>query len=210
MEELLRFGIPGFLVQFPFLWWFLHEPTKAKQVLRLESVQDVGTLLAALFIAAAPVIGYIFHQVHMLIHEWWFNSSQKRGCISEIIKRYKSEEKKDITPWGAFLAWDFMSYSLNDKDRGHRDHDLRMWQWIHSFQTVYLISPLMLVVTLIIGFFFCCSLFWFVPFYLILSILFYLKQKSTLKHLNEYERVMVNECWNKIKSVLKTIEQTGD
>jgi len=134
MEQLLRFGIPGFLSLLIPLWWYVHDPCQARQFLGVENLQNGGALLAALYIATAPVVGYIWHQIHMILHEYNFNSSEKRVCISEILKKCASDENKP-TPWQAFLAWDSMSYSLSDSDRGHREHDIRIWQWVHSFQT---------------------------------------------------------------------------
>jgi len=60
--------------------------------------------------------------------------------------------------------------------------------------------PVALVVGLVFRYY---SAFWFVPIYLFLWILFYCKAKSTLKHLNAYEQLMVNKFWKKIQELLE-------
>ena len=164
------------------------------------------------------------HSVHMFWHEKRFNYSEKRTCIREIIERAKAE-KIEVSGFQAFLTWDYWVHSL--KEEALRLHDVRIWQIVHSYETVYLCSLVNFIIfgLMLVYKFFEKNIFDWGTFlsnflcdstirrsysaaliYPLFAIFFYWKvEYGTKKHLMEFEKKMVEQNWDTIKGQFKKV-----
>ena len=123
MNELIWFSIPGAVLLY------------AARILfpSLRASPD------ALVIAAAPVIGFLFHQLYRTLFELcggW--ESPRRAVLSAIRSAYAISDTDRHT---IFLIWETTIYSDGIPD-GFRDHDRGTWHYIMSFRSISLSAAL--------------------------------------------------------------------
>ena len=133
MNDLIWFSIPGAIALYASYILF---PT-------------FGSAPAAVLVGAAPVSGFIIHQIYRTFFELrggW--ESPRRPVIVFIQEAYgiPTSEKNS-----AFLIWETTIYS-DQLPEAFREHNRRMWHYVMSFRSVWLAASLSCIALIVVQF----------------------------------------------------------
>ncbi len=185
MEQLIWFSIPGALL------------CATLFVVCSSSADEI-----VLWIAVAPVIGFVVHQVFRLGFEVAGGfASKRRKVLYHIIQDLEVVSYKQ-----AFLVWEVTFYS-NDMPASFRDHDRGAWHYILSFWGISLAAFVSLGLCLL-GYLLVAhrsDVLYMALAQLVVLVIFALKGWTTYQSLMEQELAVFHVLKTKFRDIAKQI-----
>lgn len=195
MEQLLWYSIPGAVLGLPIA------------CIRPEIFSSSSHSIIA--VVLLPVIGFIFHQFFCLCFERTGGFARKSRKSLDCIKKEltRQENAEDLDQNRAFLVWEITFYG-KEFPAAFFDHDRRCWHYILSFWSIALAAFVVFALVTLSLLFHVANypLFLLALVELILSLVFYLKGKSTYDNLIRQEIAVFRRHKELFQDTLDSIE----
>jgi hypothetical protein len=196
VEELIWFSMPGAVIVMAVITVWPSTVDSDSKVL--------------LWVVLVPVIGFIIHQLYRLIFESTGGFARKSRKVLRYISTVLAPRENIAVPnlERAFLIWETTFYS-GDFPAPFRDHNRGTWHYILSFWSISLSAILALLLCLI-GYFVITpnvNILLVAIGELFISVLFYLKGRSSYQSLVKQEIAVVH---NREELFLTTLKKLRD